>query len=196
MNNKIQELTDIIFNEGVTKGQEEAARILAEAKNQAESILADARKEAARIMADAEKSNCALSENTKKEMRLYASQSVDAVKSEIATVVTDRIVRESVANLTSQNELMNQFILNIASEWAKNQEIVISTADAANLRSFFASKAKSLLDNGVRIEQVNGNSFGFTIAPSDGSYKVKFGAEEFENWFKAFVRPQLAEILF
>lgn len=196
MNTKIQELTDIIYKEGVVKGQEEADRILAEAKAQAEKTVADARKEAGQILAEAKKEAAAFSENTKKEMKLYASQSLDAVKSEIATVVTDRIVTESVADLASQKELMNQFILNIASEWAKNQELVISTADADNLKKFFESKAKQLLDGGVKIEQVNGNEFGFTIAPADGSYKVNFGAQEFENWFKAFVRPQLVEVLF
>lgn len=196
MNTKIQELTDIIYKEGVAKGQEEAEKILADAKTQAGQILADARKEAEQILSDAKKEAASFTENTKKEMRLYASQSVDAVKSEIATVVTDKIVGESVADLTSQKELMNQFILNIASEWAKNQDLVISTADVDNLRKFFELKAKQLLDKGVRIEKVNGNNFGFTVAPSDGSYKVNFGAGEFENWFKSFVRPQLVETLF
>lgn len=35
MNTRIQELTDIIYNEGVVKGQEEADRILAEANEKA-----------------------------------------------------------------------------------------------------------------------------------------------------------------
>lgn len=196
MNTKIQELTDIIYNEGVVKGQEEAGRILADAGRQAEQTISDAKKQAEQILADARKEASAFAENTKKEMRLYVSQSVEAVKSEIATVVTDKIVADSVADITSQKELMNQFILNIASEWAKNQSIVISTADADNLKKFFESKARQLLDKGVEIKQVNGNNFDFTIAPADGSYKVNFGAEEFENWFKAIVRPQLVETLF
>ena len=196
MNTKIQELTDIIYKDGVVKGQEEADRILADARTQAGQIVAAARKEAEQILTDAKKEAGVLSENTRKEMRLYASQSLDAVKSEIATVITDRIVSESVSDLTSQKELMNQFVLNIASEWAKGQDVVISSADADNLKTFFETKAKQLLDKSVRIEKVNGNAFGFTIAPADGSYKVNFGAEEFENWFKALVRPQLVEMLF
>ena len=36
----------------------------------------------------------------------------------------------------------------------------------------------------------------FTISPADGSYKVNFGEEEFENYFKDFLRPQLVEMLF
>lgn len=196
MNNKIQELTDIIYNEGVAKGQEEADRILSKAKSDAEKMIADAKKEAEKIIAGAQKEAAAVADNSQKELRLYASQSVEAVKSEIATVITGRIVSESVDDLLSQKDVMNQFILNIASEWAKNQDIVISTADAADLKRYFEGKAKQLLEKGVAIEEVAGNAFGFTVAPADGSYKVNFGKEEFENWFKSFVRPQIVEALF
>jgi hypothetical protein len=56
--------------------------------------------------------------------------------------------------------------------------------------------AKSLLDKGVQIEQVNGIKTLFTVSPKDGSYKINFGEEEFMNYFKAFLRPQLVEMLF
>ena len=35
-----------------------------------------------------------------------------------------------------------------------------------------------------------------SIMPSDGSYKVSFGEEEFIEYFKEFLRPQLIEALF
>ena len=41
MNTKIQELTDIIYNEGVAKGQAEADQILANARAEADKIIAD-----------------------------------------------------------------------------------------------------------------------------------------------------------
>ena len=47
-----------------------------------------------------------------------------------------------------------------------------------------------------RIEQVNGLKTLFSVSPADGSYKVDFGAEEFENYFKSFLRPQLIKMLF
>lgn len=196
MNTKIQELTDIIYKEGVTKGQEEADKILAEAGEKAKQIVADARKEAEQLLADAKKESQTYSDNVRKELKLSASQSLDAVKSEIATVITDKIVSESVEGLVNDKELMGELILKIAGEWAKSQNVVISTSDAAGLKKLFASKAKQLLDKGVVIEQVNGRKAGFTIAPADGSYKVNFGAEEFGNWFKSMVRPQLVETLF
>ena len=72
----------------------------------------------------------------------------------------------------------------------------ISNAGHFELKALFAKKAKALLDKGVKIEQVNGQATAFTIQPADGSYKVNFGDAEFEEYFKAFLRPQLVEMIF
>lgn len=196
MDTKIQELTDLIYNEGVAKGNEEAERIISEAKSMAEKIVADAKKEAQSIVADAQKNSDEYSANTRKELSLYASQMVGALKSEIANVVTDKLVKDSVKGFTQDKELFNSFVLNMASKWVESESIVISTADADSLKSYFAANAKALLDKGVEIKQVNGQKTQFSISPADGSYKVNFGEEEFENFFKSFLRPQLVESLF
>ena len=46
---KIQELTEKIYHEGVEKGQQEADRLIAEAKAQAEKIVAEAKEQAQAI---------------------------------------------------------------------------------------------------------------------------------------------------
>lgn len=55
MENKIQELTDKIYREGVEKGNEEAQRLVSEAQAQAEKLIEDAKKQAESILADAKK---------------------------------------------------------------------------------------------------------------------------------------------
>ena len=65
-----------------------------------------------------------------------------------------------------------------------------------DMNIFAGEDAKALLDKGVTIEQVNGKKAQFSIAPADGSYKVNFGEGEFEAFFKAFLRPQMVELLF
>jgi len=196
MNNKIQELTDIIYNEGVAKGQAQADQILAQAREQAEKIISDARKQADSIVAAARKESADNAENVQKELRLYAAQAVEALKSEIATVVTDKIVTDSVKGFTADQKAFNEFMLRIAQEWGKNQQIEIKAQDADALTRYFNANAKALLDKGVKITQVNGQPAEFSIQPADGSYKVNFGTEEFMNWFKSMLRPQLVETLF
>lgn len=196
MNNKIQELTDIIYNEGVAKGQAQADQILAQAREQAEKIISEARKQADSIVAAARKESADNAENVQKELRLYAAQAVEALKSEIATVVTDKIVTDSVKGFTADQKAFNEFMLRIAQEWGRNQQIEIKAQDADALTGYFTANAKALLDKGVKITQVNGQAAEFSIQPADGSYKVNFGTDEFMNWFKSMLRPQLVETLF
>jgi len=53
-----------------------------------------------------------------------------------------------------------------------------------------------LLEKGYKIEKVSGKKASFSIIPADGSYKVTFGEDEFIEFFKEFLRPQLVEMLF
>ena len=196
MENKIQELTDKIYREGVEKGNEEAQRLIANAQDEAKKIIEDARKEAESIVAASRKSADEMADNTKSELNLFSGQAVNALKSEIATMVTDKLITASVKDFAQDKDYLNAFIVALASKWSVDEPIVISTSDAEGLKKYFTAQAKELLDKGVKIEQVNGNKTLFSVSPADGSYKVNFGEEEFMNYFKEFLRPQLVEMLF
>lgn len=196
MENKIQELTDKIYHEGVEKGNKEAQKLIANAQETAQKIIEDARKEADTILATARKEADDMAENTKSELKMFANQAANALKSEIATLVTNKLVDADVKSFVANKDFLNAFILSLASKWSVTEPIVISTADADELNAYFSKKAKDLLDKGVKIEQVNGIKTLFTISPANGSYKINFGEEEFMNYFKEFLRPQLLEMLF
>ena len=194
MENKIQELTEKIFNEGVEKGRVEAERIISDAKAEAAAIIKKAEAEAEEIAAKARKAAAELDANTRSELKLYGAQAIGALKSEVATIVTDTIVKENLDGAIKEG-LLKEVILKIAEKWNSNEQLVISTAEAEELKAFFAAKAKALLDKGIEIKEVNGVK-GFTVSPADGSYKVSFGAAEFESFLKSFLRPQIVELLF
>lgn len=193
---KIQELTEKIYREGVEKGQAEADRIVEEAKHTAEQIIAEAREQAKGIEAQAQKKAGELDANTKSELKLYTSQALNALKSEIANVLTDKISKDAAANLAANKDFLGQFAVMLASKWADNEAVVLSSSEAESLKAYFAAQAKELLEKGVTINKVNGKETMLTISPADGSYKVNFGKEEFEAYFKNFLRPQLVEMLF
>lgn len=193
---KIQELTEKIYREGVEKGQAEADRIIQEAKEQAAQIIAEAKKKAAEIETAGKKTVAELETNTKNELKLYTAQSLSALKSEIANVLTASAVGQAVDKLTVDKDFLCKFTVALASKWVENEPIVIESADADALKAYFVKEAKAVLDKGVSIEKVNGRNSLFTIQPADGSYKVSFGKEEFEDYFKSFLRPQLVQMLF
>jgi V/A-type H+-transporting ATPase subunit E len=196
MDTKIQELTDKIYREGVEKGKEEAGRIISEANQQKLTIVNEAEAEAKRIISAAEKDAAELKKNTKAELKLYAAQAVEALKGEVANLITGAISSSNVKAVTLDKEYMQKVILSIATEWAKKDVLTIQTSEAEALIGYFKSNAKDLLNKGVKIEKIGGKATSFTIIPADGSYKVTFGEDEFVSFFKDFLRPQLIELLF
>ena len=108
MENKIQELTDKIYREGVEKGNTEAQKLIANAQDEAKKIVEDARKEAEAIVAASRKSADELAENTKSELKLFAGQAVNALKSEIATLVTDKIVKLQIKQINQPSIFVGQ----------------------------------------------------------------------------------------
>jgi V/A-type H+-transporting ATPase subunit E len=196
MENKIQELTEKLLKEGVEKGNAEAEKIIAAANEKAAQIVADAKAQAAEIEATAKKNTQGMEENMKSEIKMYAAQALNALKSEVANVVGNQVVKEATAEVVGDKDFMNEFMLKLAEKWGAQEDIVISTADAKSLKALFAKKAKALLDKGVKIEEVNGQKTLFTVQPADGSYKVNFGEAEFETYFKNFLRPQLVDMIF
>jgi V/A-type H+-transporting ATPase subunit E len=195
MENKIQELTEKIYAEGVEKGKAEADRLVCEAKESAAEIVRKAQAEAEAIVAAAEKKAAELDENSRAEIRLYGAQAVAALKSEAANIITDTVVKAAVKEALA-GDTVKALLVKIAERWSANEQLVISTSEAEQLKAYFAKNAKALLDKGVEVKQVNGLKTSVSIAPANGSYKVNFGEGEFEAFFKAFLRPQMVELLF
>lgn len=196
MDRKIQELTEKIYHEGVEKGNDEAKKIVESAMVEAEMIISNAKKQAQEIIVTANKTSQEKADNTKSEIKLFAKQSVEALKSEIATLLTDNVVEKAVTGFVNDKDYLNKFIITLAQKWSVTEPIVIASNNSNELKKYFIANAKELLDNGVEIKQVNNIKTLFTISPANGSYKINFGEQEFVNYFKEFIRPQLVEILF
>jgi len=195
MDNKVQEITDKIYREGVEKGQAEAKQIVEAAEVERTAMLKKAQQEAEKIIADAKKSAEELDRHTQSELQMYAGRAVEALKSEIANLLTGSIVDVAV-NDAVNSEWLQKLMLTLASDWVTKESVVIQTADATALNQFFANQAREQLNKGVQIEQVNGKPTAFAIMPADKSYKIQFGEAEFAEYFKEFLRPQLVEMLF
>jgi len=185
MDTKIQELTDKIYREGVEKGNTEAERIISEANERKENILKEAESEAAE-----------LKKNTEAELKLFATQAVEALKSEVSDLITGEVVASNIKAAVVDPAFMQKVILELVKNWAKGESLTIQAPEAEALKKYFEANAKALLDKGCKIEKVNGKKASFAIMPADGSYKVTFGEEEFIEFFKAFLRPQLVDMLF
>lgn len=194
--NKIQELTSKLYNEGVEKGKNEADKIIVEAKAKEKQIVADAKKEAEAVLSSARREADELKSNTEAELKLFAAQAAEALKSEITNLITGKLASSNVKAAMEDKSFMQKLILDLIQNWSKNEVLTIGVENAAELEKYITANAKNLLDKKVNIETVNGLQTGFVLSPEDGSYKVKFGEKEFIAYFREFLRPQIQKLLF
>ena len=196
MDSQIQALTEKVYQEGVLKGEQEAAKILADANAQAEQVERDARARAEQIIAEAQRSASELKSNTERELKLNASKLIEATKASIVDVLAGRIAGDSVQALTANPELLQRVVLEIAKGFDLKHGVEITRSQAEELKAYFAQNARALLEEGLTIKQVAGKATQYTIRPQNGSFKVEIGEQEFVELFKSILRPQLAQELF
>lgn len=196
MNTKLQELTDKIYQEGVEKGNAEAKTIVEKAQEESDLILSKAKSEAEKIIADANAKSQELEKNTQSELKLFAQQALNALKTEITDLLCGEIVADSVKPVVADKAFMQNVILSLVQDWSKNEQLSIQAKDAKALEDYFKSNAKELLNKGVKIAQTNNIKTDFAIVAEDKGYKISFGEEELIAYFKEFLRPKLIEILF
>lgn len=198
MENKLQELTEKIYKEGVEKGSEEASRIVSEARSEADQLVKTAQKEADAIISKAQKEAEDLKKSVQAELKLSYDQSLSALKQEVTSLVTDAIVKKATDSSFKDTAFFNDFLLTLAKTWGKNQELLLAIPekDEKGITDYLTTNASDLLKKGVTIEKVAGIKTGFQIGPADGSYKVSFTDSDFENFFKALLRPRVVNLLF
>jgi V/A-type H+-transporting ATPase subunit E len=158
--------------------------------------LKQAETEAKKTIAEAEAKAAELLKNTQSELKLFARQSVNALKTEITNLICGEIVNQSVKPAIADKAFMQKVILSLVQDWSKNEQLNIQATDAMALKEYFEANAKELLNNGVKISQANNIKTGFAIVAEDKGYKISFGEDELVEYFKEFLRPKLVEMLF
>ncbi len=198
MDQKLQELTEKLYLEGVSKGNNEAEKIISEAKAEAEKIKKEAKAEADKIIDQANKKSVELEKNTKSEIQLAAGQMIEALKQEVIMLINGQINSVEIEKAIHDKDFIQQLILSAVTNWAPQQElsVAVSPNDKQDLENFITQKAQELLNKGLKIESANNIKAGFQIGPADGSFKVSFTENDFIEFFKAFLRPKVVELLF
>ncbi len=197
MNEKLQELTNKIYQEGLEKGKNKAEEIVLSAKSEAEQILISAGKEAILIKENAAKEAELLRKNTESELKMSSKQAFAAVKQKIADILVDETVNESAADAFKDLEFVKSLMLKMAENWdkieteGKDVMFFLSDKEQKELESFLKAKIVTKIKGGLEIDFEEGIKSGFKIGPKDGSYKLSFTDKDFSHFFKTFLRPRI-----
>ena len=201
MNNKLQEITEKIYLEGISRGKEEAEKLLSEARTESDKIIRDAEKEAKKLVAEAEKEAAEIMKNTLSELKISFRHGLNTLKQEVESVVTCKIVEEPVSEVFSDNRFVARLIETIAEKWSPESnkagiEIYISEEMIKDIEQYFSKKATKILSEGVVMHPVESMEKGFEIRPHGKDYKISVTESDFVNYIKEFLRPKLIDLLF
>jgi len=200
MHTKLQELTDKIYNEGVRKADKEAEAILDKAKKEAEGIIADANTEAEKTIKDAEKKAEELKHNMQAEMKLASTQAMTALKQKVSELITVDVVEPSMKEVFADKKYLQKIIESVVKGWTKTGDfdlgVILPAKDQKEFEKFFKNSLATELNKGVEVKFDSDIEGGFKIGPKDGSYIISFTEEDFNNFFKAYLRPKTVELLF
>jgi V/A-type H+-transporting ATPase subunit E len=202
MENKIVELTDKIFKEGVEKGEQQAREIVDNAKSQAEKIIADAKKEAEKIVGDAQSRAEEQKRTVANEIKLSGQQALASIRQQILDVVTAKAVDSGVKNALDDPAAVKDLILAIAQNWKSGEakqmslEVLLPEQKRETLEKSLVAALQKALKGGITVSFSHALSGGFQIGPSDGSYKVSLTENDFIEFFKEYLRPKARTYLF
>jgi V/A-type H+-transporting ATPase subunit E len=202
MQNKLQELTEKIYREGLEKGNEEAASIINQARIQALEIVASAKEEEQKILNEASRKARELKENAESEMKLAVRQSMNSMKQKVTESITAKVVEGAVQNITSDPAFIKELILSITGNWSAGDagrldlNVTLPAAKQKELNDYFVSATNKIMNKGIELKFDSRLKSGFEIGPADGSFRISFSDEVFESFFKEYLRPRLMEYLF
>ena len=202
MENKLQELTRRLYDEGLENGRAEADKMVAEAKQQAEQIVAEAKAPAPAIVKQAEDKAEDVGKNTMTEIALAGKQAVAKIKSEIASMIIAKSTSEGVKQAGMDPAFVKEMLLAVAKNWngsdsGKVELQALLPEDTRNtLDAAFASSAQELLAAGIEVGYSKSVKTGFKVGAKDGGYYISFSDADVEALLGEYLREKVFQLLF
>lgn len=202
MENKLEELTRKLYDEGLEKGRADADKLVAEAKAEAQRLVAEAENKAAAIVRAAEAKAEELHKNSMTEVSLAGKQAIAKIKEQIAQLIVAKSTTESVKAANLDAEFVKSILLETARNWngASGDEVSLSALlpeqRKAEFDAAFEKSAKELLAAGIEVGYSKDVKSGFRVGAKNGGYYIGFSDEDFNALLGEYLREKVARMLF
>ncbi len=201
MDNKIQELAQSIYKEGVEKAEVESHRIIDDAKKQASAIIQKAEQEAQSILADATKKSQDLKTNTDSEIQLSARQAVSGLKQKITDLILFSAVDSPLKSLLTDPAVLKDLLTTVLQNFKlgtgnPDLQVLLPQSKQKDLDTMMVNTIKELISKGWEVKYSDAFQAGFQIAPRNGAYKISLTDTDFAEFFKSYLRPKTRDIVF
>jgi V/A-type H+-transporting ATPase subunit E len=202
MQDKLQELTDRLYNEGLSKGKQEGEELLQKAHAEADAILAQAKAEAERIIAQANKEAEELKTKVAADVKMAATQSIAVTKQEIEKMVVTNAAAEGVKANMGNAAFVKELISSVVKAFNPQNaspvalDFILPEALKAEVEPFVQNEIANQFKGEVKVDYSKKMNGGFKVAPKDGGYMLQFTDEEFTQLIANYLRPATKKILF
>lgn len=200
MSNKLQELTDRLYNEGLSKGKEEGEILLFKARKEADEIIANARKQAEDIVTEAENRAAQLKEKAESDIKMASEQALMATKKDIENLLVNALCAEETEKVLSEEKFLKEIILAVAQKFSTQQSEDISIVLPASLKSMLepwvSTELKKALKKEISVNFSKKIKGGFSIGPQNGSWYISMSDESFKALISEYLRPVTKKLLF
>ncbi len=202
MENKLQILTQKLYDEGLEKGRQEADLLVSDAKAKAAKIIEEAKAEAEALLKKAQSTAEDTQKNSMTEIALAGKQAVAKIKSEIENAIVTKITTEPIKAATADATFIKEMLLAVAANWngASSSKIelqaLLPEAAKAKLDATISKSSAELLKAGVEVGYSKQVSSGFKVGAKDGGYYISFSEEDFDALMRGYIREKLSAILF
>jgi V/A-type H+-transporting ATPase subunit E len=202
MQNKLQELTDKLYSEGLSKGKKEAEELKAKAKKEADQIIAKANQEYKEILEKAKKDAQNFRLKTENEIKMVARQSLATVKQNIENIIvtnaTAAPIKEEMESKQFLGEIIREAIkaFNPEKNDAITLEVLLPESKKVELDNFIKNNILDQFNKGVEIGFDKKIRSGFKIGAKGKGYHIIFSDEEFQSLVSHYLKPVTRQFLF
>lgn len=199
-NNKLQELTDRLYTEGLSKGREEGEKVLQNAKNEAQKVLADAQAAAAKTIADAQAQAADILAKAASDVKMASTQALDATKADIQNAVLAKLVDEKVGAALADEKFICEVVMTIAKNFSTENncdlEVVMAEGTSQKVQDYVQAEVAKAIGRGIQVSLSKKIKGGLTVGPKDGAYFVSLTDETFSALIREYLRPATRKTLF
>ena len=197
---KLQELTQKLYNEGLSKGKEEGEAILAKARAEAAAIVKKAQEEAQAILAQAQKDAQDHKTKVEGDVKMAASQALQATRAGIERLIVAKAVDAPVKEALSGTDFLKGIIEAVAKNFSAQEStdiaLILPEKLQKELEPFVKNEVAKAIGKGVEASFSKKMNGGFKIGPKDGSYFISLTDESFQELIGDYLRPATKAILF
>lgn len=197
MQDKLQELTEKLYNEGLSKGKEEGERLLEQARKEAASIVAKAKDDAAAITAKAGKDAGDLRSKAESDIRMASAQALQATRKDIENLLTGKLADASaLEDPAFLKEIIQAVARKFDAQQAQDISLVLPEKLRAELEPWVAGELRKALKHEVKASFSKKAAGGFSIGPAEGGWFVNLTEENFNALIAEYLRPVTRKLLF